>query len=50
MNKISEIQAFAAAKFADACLRGLHGDAGIIECSFVASQVLMLNSSRVLTE
>ena len=40
-NKISEIQAYAAAKFADACLRGLRGDAGIIECSFVASQVLM---------
>lgn len=35
------MQAYAAAKFADACLRGLHGDAGIVECSFVASQVLI---------
>lgn len=26
-------------KFADACLRGLRGDAGIVECAFVASQV-----------
>lgn len=37
-----KIQAFAAAKFADVCLRGLRGDAGIVECSFVASQVLEL--------
>nr|CAA63268.1 glyoxysomal malate dehydrogenase [Brassica napus] len=28
-----------AAPFADACLRGLRGDANVIECSFVASQV-----------
>lgn len=34
--------AYAAAKFADACLRGLRGDAGIVECSFVASQVMEL--------
>ncbi|KAG1348100.1 malate dehydrogenase, glyoxysomal [Cocos nucifera] len=34
--------AYAAAKFADACLRGLRGDAGIVECSFVASQVTEL--------
>ncbi|KAJ4747338.1 malate dehydrogenase [Rhynchospora pubera] len=34
--------AYAAAKFADACLRGLRGDAGVIECSFVASQVTEL--------
>ncbi|KAI4325995.1 hypothetical protein MLD38_031354 [Melastoma candidum] len=34
--------AYAAVKFADACLRGLRGDAGIIECSFVASQVTEL--------
>uniref|UniRef100_A0A1D1Z4Q1 Malate dehydrogenase n=1 Tax=Anthurium amnicola TaxID=1678845 RepID=A0A1D1Z4Q1_9ARAE len=34
--------AFAAAKFADACLRGLRGDAGIVECSFVTSQVTEL--------
>ncbi|CAH8281905.1 unnamed protein product [Eruca vesicaria subsp. sativa] len=33
-------QAYAAAKFADACLRGLRGDANVIECSFVASQVV----------
>lgn len=40
------LQAYAAAKFADACLRGLRGDAGIVECSYVASQV----SSFVYTE
>ncbi|XP_029123657.1 malate dehydrogenase, glyoxysomal isoform X6 [Elaeis guineensis] len=34
--------AYGAAKFADACLRGLRGDAGIVECSFVASQVTEL--------
>lgn len=34
--------AYAAAKFADACLRGLRGDAGIVECSYVASQVTEL--------
>ncbi|CAD6269454.1 unnamed protein product [Miscanthus lutarioriparius] len=34
--------AYAAAKFADACLRGLCGDAGIVECSYVASQVTEL--------
>lgn len=33
------MQAYAAVKFADACLRGLRGDSGIVECSFVASQV-----------
>lgn len=32
-------QAYAAVKFADACLRGLRGDAGVVECAFVASQV-----------
>ena len=37
-----EVQAFAAAKFAYACLRGLRGDAGVVECSFVESQVLVL--------
>ncbi|CAD5331241.1 unnamed protein product [Arabidopsis thaliana] len=31
-----------AAKFADACLRGLRGDANVVECSFVASQVTEL--------
>ncbi|URD99450.1 Rapamycin binding domain [Musa troglodytarum] len=36
------VEAFAAAKFADACLRGLRGDAGIVECAFVASQVTEL--------
>ncbi|KAK6916252.1 Lactate/malate dehydrogenase, N-terminal [Dillenia turbinata] len=30
--------AYAAVKFADACLRGLRGDAGVAECAFVASQ------------
>ncbi|GLJ30442.1 hypothetical protein SUGI_0602600 [Cryptomeria japonica] len=34
--------AFAAAKFADACLRGLRGDAGVEYCAFVASQVTEL--------
>ncbi|XP_021718440.1 malate dehydrogenase, glyoxysomal [Chenopodium quinoa] len=34
--------AYAAVKFADACLRGLRGDAGVIECSFVESQVTEL--------
>lgn len=36
------LQAYAAAKFADACLRGLRGDANVVECSFVASQVTEL--------
>lgn len=31
--------AYAAVKFADTCLRGLRGDAGIVECAYVASQV-----------
>ncbi|KAK6945903.1 Lactate/malate dehydrogenase, C-terminal [Dillenia turbinata] len=35
--------AYAAVKFADACLRGLRGDAGVIECAFVASQVTQLS-------
>lgn len=34
--------AYAAVKFADACLRGLHGDAEVIECAFVASEVTEL--------
>ncbi|CAK9150589.1 unnamed protein product [Ilex paraguariensis] len=34
--------AYAAVKFADACLRGLRGDAGIVQCAFVASQVTEL--------
>ncbi|MED6169511.1 Malate dehydrogenase 2, peroxisomal [Stylosanthes scabra] len=34
--------AYAAAKFADACLRGLKGEAGVVECSFVESQVTEL--------
>nr|ADQ00372.1 glyoxysomal malate dehydrogenase [Sequoia sempervirens] len=34
--------AFAAAKFADACLRGLRGDAGVEYCAFVASEVTEL--------
>ncbi|KAK6923900.1 Lactate/malate dehydrogenase, C-terminal [Dillenia turbinata] len=39
--------AYAAVKFADACLRGLRGDAGIVECAFVASQVPLPNSHPV---
>ncbi|KAM6558992.1 hypothetical protein CsatA_028231 [Cannabis sativa] len=34
--------AYAAVKFADACLRGLRGDANVVECSFVSSQVTEL--------
>ncbi|XP_030538898.1 malate dehydrogenase, glyoxysomal isoform X1 [Rhodamnia argentea] len=34
--------AYAAVKFADACLRGMRGDAGIVECAFVSSQVTEL--------
>uniref|UniRef100_A0A7N2MXK0 Malate dehydrogenase n=2 Tax=Quercus lobata TaxID=97700 RepID=A0A7N2MXK0_QUELO len=34
--------AYAAVKFADACLRGMRGDAGVVECAFVASQVTEL--------
>ncbi|MBR7748538.1 malate dehydrogenase, partial [Undibacterium sp. BYS107W] len=34
--------AFAAAKFADACLRAMRGEAGIVECSYVASEVTEL--------
>lgn len=34
--------AYAAVKFADACLRGLRGDTGIVQCSFVPSQVTEL--------
>ncbi|CAN0917655.1 Malate dehydrogenase, glyoxysomal [Linum grandiflorum] len=34
--------AYAAVKFADACLRGLRGDAGVVECAYIASQVTEL--------
>lgn len=34
--------AYAAVKFADACLRGLRGDAGVVECAYVASTVTEL--------
>ncbi|KAG2694468.1 hypothetical protein I3843_08G141900 [Carya illinoinensis] len=34
--------AYAAVKFADACLRGLRGDLGVVECAFVASSVTEL--------
>ncbi|KAJ8769361.1 hypothetical protein K2173_002565 [Erythroxylum novogranatense] len=34
--------AYAAVKFADACLRGLRGDANIIQCAYVASEVTEL--------
>lgn len=36
------MQAYAAVKFADACLRGLRGDAGVVECAFVPSQACFL--------
>lgn len=39
------VQAYAAVKFADACLRGLRGDAGIVECAFVFSEVCILHPS-----
>uniref|UniRef100_A0A6N2L3J4 Malate dehydrogenase n=1 Tax=Salix viminalis TaxID=40686 RepID=A0A6N2L3J4_SALVM len=38
----NEDKAYAAVKFADACLRGLRGDAGVVECAFVASEVTEL--------
>ncbi|KAF5738064.1 malate dehydrogenase glyoxysomal-like isoform X1 [Tripterygium wilfordii] len=31
--------AYAAVKFADACLRGLRGDSDVVQCAFVASEV-----------
>ncbi|KAL6893985.1 hypothetical protein ACP4OV_008083 [Aristida adscensionis] len=34
--------AFAAAKFGDACLRAMRGEDGIVECSYVASEVTEL--------
>ncbi|KAI3883628.1 hypothetical protein MKX03_016310 [Papaver bracteatum] len=34
--------AYAAAKFAAACLRGMRGDARVVECSFITSQVTEL--------
>ncbi|KAJ4714641.1 malate dehydrogenase [Melia azedarach] len=34
--------AYAAVKFADACLRALRGDAGVVECAYVASEVTEL--------
>ncbi|MFQ6664967.1 hypothetical protein Gotur_031890 [Gossypium turneri] len=36
------MQAYAAVQFADACLRGLRGDADIVRCAFVASHVTEL--------
>ena len=48
-SDITIMQAYAAAKFADACLRGLKGEAGIIECSYVASQVIGLFSLSSLS-
>lgn len=43
------MQAYAAMKFADACLRRLRGYVGIVQCAFVASQVtdLLFFSSKV---
>lgn len=42
--------AYAAVKFADACLRGLRGDAGVVECAYIASHVTELPffASKVL--
>ena len=37
------MQAFAAAKFAEACMRGLQGEAGVVECAFVQSVVSLHN-------
>eukprot|EP01018_Ginkgo_biloba_P003661 Gb_41721 [translate_table: standard] len=34
--------AYAAAKFGDACLRGLRGDSGVVLCAFVTSEVTEL--------
>lgn len=34
--------AYAAVKFADACLRAMRGDAGVIECAYIDSQVTEL--------
>ena len=31
--------AYAAARFAESCLRGLNGEADVVECAFVASSV-----------
>ncbi|KAJ0078359.1 hypothetical protein Patl1_37253 [Pistacia atlantica] len=39
--------AYAAVKFADACLRGLRGDAGVVECSFVGISELPFFASKV---
>ncbi|GFZ18858.1 peroxisomal NAD-malate dehydrogenase 1 [Actinidia rufa] len=36
------VEAYAAVRFADACLRGLRGDGGVVQCAFVASQVTEL--------
>lgn len=33
------MQAYAAVKFADACLRALKGEADIVQCAYVDSQV-----------
>lgn len=35
--------AYAAAKFAEQCLRGLSGETGIVECAYVASDVSLLS-------
>ena len=32
--------AYAAAQFAEACLRAMAGDAGVVECAFVASSLV----------
>ena len=40
---LTHMQAFAAAKFAEACMRGLQGEAGVVECAFVQSVVSLHN-------
>lgn len=42
-KSVPTFQAYAAVKFADACLHGLRGDAAIVECAFVSSQACILN-------
>jgi len=34
--------AYAAAKFAESCLRALQGESGIVECAYIASEVTEL--------
>lgn len=43
-----KLQAYAAAKFADACLRALKGEAGIIQCAYVDSRVGIKNLLSII--